>query len=77
MLERTIFMNRTTTTWKRRREAAFVVARASACTWAVAFSRRLIPGALFRTKGAALAYACSLAKATGLRSPSVTVFGDA
>jgi hypothetical protein len=77
MLERTNFMNGKSTTARRRRQAAFVVARASACTWAVAFARQLIPGALFRTKGAALAYASSLARAAGLRSPKVTVLGEA
>lgn len=70
-------MNRKTTTWKKRRKAAFVVARASACTWVVAFSRRVIPGALFRSKDAALTYASMLARAAGLRSPHVAVLGDA
>lgn len=70
-------MNRKTTTWKKRRKAAFVVARASACTWVVAFSRRVIPGALFRSRDAALTYASMLARAAGLRSPHVTVLGDA
>lgn len=68
-------MNRKPTTWKRRRKAAFVVARASARTWVVAFSRRVIPGALFKTKDAALSYAAMLARAAGLRTPSVTVLG--
>ena len=71
------FMNRKTTTFKRRKKSAFVVAKASARTWVVAFSRHLIPGALFRTKDAALNYATMLARSAGLRSPQVTVLGDA
>ena len=61
---------------KARKNHAFVVARASARTWAVAFSRKLIPGAVFKTKDAALSYASMLASAAGLRSP-VLVVGDA
>lgn len=68
-------MNRTKTL-KPRKNNAFVVARASARTWAVAFSRKLIPGAVFKTKDAALSYASMLASAAGLRSP-VLVVGDA
>ena len=64
-------------TYKRRNKSALVVAKASACTWVVAFSRRLIPGALFQTKDAALNYANTLAKSAGLRSSNVTVLGDA
>ncbi len=70
-------MDRRTTTMKRRNSTALVVAKASACTWVVAFSRRLIPGALFKTKDAALNYANMLARTAGLRSPQVTVLGDA
>jgi hypothetical protein len=70
-------MNRKTTTLKRRKKSVFVVAKASACTWVVAFSRQVIPGALFRTKDAALNYANMLARSAGLRSPHVTVLGDA
>ena len=69
-------MNRKTTTSERRKKAAFVVAKASACTWVVAFSRRMIPGALFKSKDAALSYAAMLARTAGLRSP-VMVLGDA
>ena len=65
------------TTFKRRKKSAFVVAKASAATWVVAFSRRMIPGALFNSKDAALNYAKMLAKSAGLRSPEVTVLGDA
>ncbi|HYH42611.1 MAG TPA: hypothetical protein VD867_11575 [Burkholderiales bacterium] len=65
------------TTLKRRKKSAFVVAKASAATWVVAFSRHMIPGALFKTKDAALAYANMLAKSAGLRSQNVTVVGEA
>lgn len=70
-------MKQTKTCLKRRRDCTFVVAPASAYTWVVAFSRRVIPGALFKSKDAALAYASTLAKAAGLRSPVVRVLGDA
>lgn len=70
-------MNRKPTTLKRRKKSVFVVAKASAQTWVVAFSRRLIPGALFRSKDAAINYARMLARSTGMRSPEVTVLGDA
>jgi hypothetical protein len=66
-------MNRKTTTQKRERRSAFVVAKASARTWVVAFSRRLIPGALFETRDAALNYANMLARSAGCRSPHVRV----
>ena len=68
---------KTTRSFKRRKKSAFVVAKASAATWVVAFSRRMIPGALFNSKDAALNYAKMLAKSAGLRSPEVTVLGDA
>lgn len=64
-----------TKNFKQRHTQDFVVARASARTWAVAFSRKLIPGAVFKTKDAALNYASMLAQAAGLRSP-VLVIGD-
>jgi hypothetical protein len=70
-------MNRKKTSFKRRDESAFVVAKASAATWAVAFSRRLIPGAVFKTKDAALNYVTMLARSAGLRSPHITVVGEA
>ncbi len=66
-------MNRKTTALKPRSKSAIVVARASAATWVVAFSRHVIPGALFKTKEAALNYAATIAQAAGLRSPDVTV----
>ena len=68
-------MKTKTTTWKRRKKAALVVARASGATWVVAFSRRVIPGALFKSKDAAVRYASTLASAAGLRSPDVMVLG--
>jgi len=66
-------MNRKTTTPKRERKSVFVVAKASAHTWVVAFSRRLIPGALFESRDAALNYARTLARSAGLGSPQVQV----
>lgn len=62
-------------TSERRSKSDIVVARASAATWVVAFSRHVIPGALFRTKEAALVYAATIAAAAGLRTPAVTVLG--
>ena len=69
-------MKRKTTGHKeeRRSTSAFVVARASAATWVVAFSRKMIPGALFKSRDAAVQYAATLARAAGLRTP-VTVLG--
>ncbi len=52
--------------WRRRAENVLVVAPASARTWVVACSRRLIPGALFFTREAAVHYASTLARAAGL-----------
>ena len=68
-------MNRKNNTARKERRSAstFVVARASAATWVVAFSRKVIPGGVFKTKDAALAYAATLARAAGLRSPDVTI----
>jgi signal transduction protein with GAF and PtsI domain len=68
----TTFM-KPTTTWKPRKKAALVVARASGATWVVAWSRRVIPGALFKTREAALNYAAILARAAGLGAPDVMV----
>ena len=70
-------MDRKTAAFKRRNKSAFVVAQASAATWVVAFSRHLIPGALFKTKAAALTYAKILAESAGLRPQNVKVVGDA
>ena len=69
-------MNRKTA-WQRRRRSLFVVARASASTWAVAFARRLIPGALFKTRASAVRYASMLASAAGLDRNNVKILGDA
>lgn len=52
--------------WQRRQKSMFVIAPATDTTWAVAFSRRLIPGALFTTKSAAVRYAYLLAGFAGL-----------
>ncbi len=62
---------------RRKAKGVFLIARASARTWAVAFSRRLIPGAVFRTKAEALRYVGALADAAGLRHEGVMVLGDA
>ena len=70
-------MNRKTAVVERRKNSAFVVAKASAATWVVAFSRHVIPGALFKSKEAAVNYAKMLASSAGLRSPRVMVLGDA
>lgn len=59
--------------WRRRAKAMLIVAPASATTWAVACSRRLIPGALFFTREAAVHYASTLASAAGLERAHVKV----
>jgi hypothetical protein len=64
------------TYWQRRRNRILVVAPAGATTWAVAFSRRLIPGALFTSKTAAIAYAFLLAAAAGLNDSSIRILGS-
>ena len=61
--------------FKPRVARMFVVAPASPCAWAVAFSRRLIPGAVFTTQAAAVAYASWLARAVGLDPSNVRVLG--
>lgn len=61
--------------WRRRAQDMLVVAPASATTWAVACSRRLIPGALFTTREAAVHYASTLASAAGLERTHVKVLG--
>ena len=62
--------------WQRRRRSVFVVAPANASTWVVAFSRRLIPGALFTSRDAAVRYASMLAASIGLRGDNIRVLGD-
>jgi len=63
--------------WQRRNEKMFVVAPTGTSTWAVAFSRQLIPGALFHTRDAAIHYAFLLAVAAGLTTESIKVLGSA
>ena len=63
--------------WERRRTRALVVAPADDQTWVVAFSRRLIPGALFTSKAAAVRYAYLLAGIAGLDGSTVRVLGEA
>lgn len=50
-----------------------VVARASPSTWVVAISRRLIPGACFRTRRAAVRYASLLASLGGFGRDQVRI----
>lgn len=59
--------------WRRKTHSMLVVAPASDTTWAVARSRRLIPGALFSTREAAVRYAAMLANAAGLGHSHVKV----
>ena len=59
---------------ERRRTKDFVVAPASASTWVVAFARQLIPGALFKTRTAAVRYASVLASASGIGRTNIKVF---
>lgn len=65
----------TQSNWKRRTAGMFVVAPASPTTWAVAFSRQLIPGAIFHSKAAALIYTIMLAGAAGLDVSQIKVLG--
>lgn len=64
------------TYWQRRRKNILVVAPAGATTWAVAFSRLLIPGALFTTRTAAIAYAFLLATAADLNDSSIRILSS-
>lgn len=59
--------------WKPRTARMFVVAPVNPYTWAVAFSRRMIPGAVFNSKGAAIVYAILLASTAGLDRTGVRV----
>jgi hypothetical protein len=68
------FVNKKTS-WKNRKAHDLVVAPASASTWVVAFARQLIPGALFKTRDAAVRYANMLAGAAGLNRTHVKVLG--
>lgn len=61
--------------WQRKPTEVFLIVRASARTWAVAFSRRLIPGAVFSSKLAAMSYAAALASASGLDSVQLVLDG--
>ena len=61
--------------WQPRIRKMLVVAPASPYTWAVAFSRQLIPGAVFSSQGAAVRYAQILARAAGLDGGSVRILG--
>jgi hypothetical protein len=50
-----------------------VVVRAGAAGWAVAYARKIIPGALLRTRSAAIAYAAELAHAAGFAAASLQI----
>lgn len=63
--------------WQPRIRRMFVVAPASPYTWAVAFSRQLIPGAVFSTRDAAVEYALMLARAAGLGASNIKILGAA
>ena len=58
---------------ERRTVKSFVVAPAGAYTWVVAFSRKLIPGACFTTRAAAVGYASLLANTAGLGESDIQV----
>jgi len=63
--------------WKPRTARMFVVAPVNSYTWAVAFSRQLIPGAIFNSKTAAIVYAFMLASMAGMDRSSIRVLGGA
>jgi hypothetical protein len=63
--------------WKVRKARMFVVAPVDPYTWAVAFSRQIIPGAVFNSKTAAIVYAFLLASTVGLGHTSIRVLGGA
>ena len=64
------------TTIKCRPAGVFVVMHAGALCWTVAYSRRLIPGAVLRTRGAAIDYAAALAHAAGFRKTHLKILED-
>jgi hypothetical protein len=59
-----------------RPAGVFTVMRAGASCWTVAYSRRLIPGAVLRTRGAAIDYAAALAHAAGFRKTHLRILED-
>lgn len=61
---------------KSHRAASFIVAALNAHTWVVAYSRALIPGAILRTKNAALDYVSALAEAAGFRKVHIVISGN-
>ena len=63
--------------WKPRMARMLVVAPVNSYTWAVAYSRQLIPGAVFNSKTAAVVYAFLLATTAGLDRTSVRVLDGA
>jgi hypothetical protein len=59
-----------------RPAGVFTVMRAGASCWTVAYSRRLIPGAILRTRGAAIDYATALAHAAGFGKTHLRIVED-
>lgn len=58
-----------------KRSAKFTIAPLNAHTWIVAYSRALLPGAVLRTKNAALDYVFALAKAASFNRVDIEI-GD-
>jgi hypothetical protein len=63
--------------WRPRLKQMFVVAPVTPTTWAVAFARQIIPGAVFTTQAAAVLYAFILASGAGLDGSSVKILEGA
>ena len=57
--------------------AQFVIAPIDARTWIVAHSRRLLPGAVLRTKQAALDYVFAIARESAFSSVSIEIGSSA
>jgi hypothetical protein len=55
----------------------FSVACLGAHAWAVAYSRKLIPGAVLRTREAAIKYVTEVAKAAGLPKVKLNIIDGA
>jgi hypothetical protein len=63
--------------WRPRLKKMFVVAPVTSTTWAVAFARQIIPGAVFTSQAAAVLYAFILASGAGLDGSSVKILEPA
>jgi hypothetical protein len=68
---------KTKSNWRPRLKQMFVVAPVKPGTWAVAFARQIIPGAVFTTQAAAVLYAFILASGAGLDGSSVKILEGA